>query len=111
MALVGDEDESEYYTAGDEEFADVKHAQAAHSTIVGNIIYAVSNQSAERFNLFFEALLQWHLLFKLEPLVHGVKHPRLHITLPWKIARDIVRLEARLKRRKKRLVYHIYILS
>lgn len=76
MALVGDEDESEYYTAGDEEFADVKHAQAAHSTIVGNIIYAVSNQSAERFNLFFEASLQWHLLFKLEPLVHGVKRPR-----------------------------------
>ncbi|KAF3068380.1 ATP-dependent DNA helicase Q-like 3 [Daldinia childiae] len=76
MGLVGDEDDSEYYVARDEEFTDAKHAQAAHSTTVGNTIYAVSNQSAERFNLFFEASLQWHLLFDLEPSAHGVKRPR-----------------------------------
>lgn len=42
MGLEQDDDEpSEYYTAHDQDFIDATHAQAAYSTAIGNIIYAV----------------------------------------------------------------------
>ncbi|XXG99543.1 hypothetical protein Hte_005882 [Hypoxylon texense] len=60
-----DEDDDQPSKSRSRKMVNVTHAQAAHSTGVADMVYAVEYDTSERFNRFFEASLHWHLLFRL----------------------------------------------
>lgn len=65
-------------TEPDAEEDDIADAQAAHSTLVANLVYAREYDTGERFNEFSKASALWHLLFHLSGKCgpRGTKRPR-----------------------------------
>lgn len=63
----GADDESLGAHNGGGRLAEVTDAQAAHSTMIADMVYAVEYDAGEKFNKFLEASLHWHVLFHLYP--------------------------------------------
>ncbi|KAF2969220.1 hypothetical protein GQX73_g4329 [Xylaria multiplex] len=77
LGIEPDEDEDNVESSGDSKtILEITNAQAAHSTTISRMIYAVEYDTGERFNKFFQASLQWHMLFRVDGSMRGTKRAR-----------------------------------